>query len=377
MRSRSRLSLRKEGGLDGCAYVGRWASLADVAGEERVGGAAGEAVIAARFFDERGELVAVGGRSEGVRGEAGFVVGDEVGEVLADEAQEGRARALFEEEWLGGEEARAGSGGGGGHAIDGCNGVGDAGQEGRAENAGGKAGFAQAAHGGEAEVRAGRAGFEQSGEHGVGCGDGEVQDEGIGAGDLGEKVDVTLDEARFSDEADAQAGASGEDLEKRTGDPGGALNGLVGVGRGADGDLVGGVVLAKFLFQEPGRIFLEVDLALEGSSPGLHFIWAGGDGRGLQEFVSVAGVAVTAGELAAAVRIDRVGEGEPAAGGGAVEDSADVKGAEFDVVAVGDVSGFGGHAGEARWCGREDGEEGCGRVADVYHTSPFIRLSRT
>ena len=119
--------------------------------------------VAAGLLDERFEVVAVGLLGEIVRGEAGRVVGGEVGEVLLDEAQEGGAGAGFEEQWLGGEEAGASFGGAGGHFVQGFGGIGDAGEERRAKNPGGQAGFAQMADSLEAQVGAGVRGARADG----------------------------------------------------------------------------------------------------------------------------------------------------------------------------------------------------------------------
>jgi hypothetical protein len=83
-------------------------------------------------------------------------------------------------------------------------------------------------------------------------------------------------------------------------------------------------------------------------------------GSGGHELMRVAGVAVAAGELAAAVWIDAPGHPGHAFGVDAAEDGADVEGAELDEVAVVGVGGFEGHAGYASGSGRgliEDGEE--------------------
>ena len=67
----------------------------------------------------------------------------------------------------------------------------------------------------------------------------------------------------------------------------------------------------------------------------------------LHELVGVAGVAVAAAELAAAVGVDAVGEAQAAVRGGAIEDAADFERLELDEVAVVGVLGLGGHAGDA------------------------------
>lgn len=57
--------------------------------------------------------------------EAAVIVGDEMREVLPNEAQVGRTGARLEKERVGGEEAGVGLGGVTGHAVDGFFGVGD------------------------------------------------------------------------------------------------------------------------------------------------------------------------------------------------------------------------------------------------------------
>ena len=74
--------------------------------------------------------------------------------------------------------------------------------------------------------------------------------------------------------------------------------------------------------------------------------------------MGVAGVAVAAGELAATVGVDGVGEGELAAGDGLVEDAAGGEGVELDEVAVVGVGRLRGETGDAGEGGLEDGEEG-------------------
>jgi len=204
-----------------------------------------------------------------------------------------------------------------------------------------------------------------------------VEDEGIASCDPGEEIEVAFDEFGFGDDAEAQTGLAGEDFEERTGDFGSALDGLIGIGGGADGDRVGGVVGAEFLLEEPGSVFLEEDEAFEEG--GIFVVRTGrhyGCGRWGEEFVGVTGVAVAASKLASAVGIDGVGEPD-AAGGGLVEDGADFEGAEFDVVTVGDVGGFGGHAGEAGGGCLKDGEErfGLGLSAHMFaFYSPMSKL---
>jgi hypothetical protein len=340
-------------------------------------------VAEADLADEGGQVAAIGGIGELAGGKAAGVLGLEGGEVFANEVQVGGARARFQEEGLRGEEAGAGLGGEPGHAVERGFGVGDAGEQRRAEDAGGEAGLAEVADGGEAKVRAGCVGFKEPGERGVGRGDGEVQDEGVALGDALEEVDVAGDEAGFGDDAEAMAGAPGEDFEQAAGNAGAALDGLVGVGGGAEGDLLGGVDMPELLFEEPRGVLFEEDEAFEGfGGTEIDRLGRGerdaGGGWGVfggEELVSVAGVAVAAGELAAAIGVDGVGEPGQAAGDGLVENAADFEGAEFDEVAIVGVLGLGGEAGETGEARLQDGEEGCG-IGSFFSCSLNFRLSK-
>ena len=219
--------------------------------------------------DQGADATAVGVLGEVAGAEVIFVKREQGGEVLADEAQVGGARTGFEEERLGGEEAGVCGGGAGSHAVDGGGGVGDSGEQRRAEDSGGETSLAELADGIEAKIGAGRAGFEQAGELGVGRGDGEVQDEGVALGDPGEEIDVAQDEGGLGDDAEAVTGAAGEDFEQGAGDAGAAFDRLVGICGGAEGDLFDGIDLAELLFEQPGGVLLEVDGVFERGSPGL------------------------------------------------------------------------------------------------------------
>ena len=265
----------------------------------------------------------------------------------------------------------------------------DAGQQRRTEDARSEARGAEFADGGETQVGAGGAGFEQAGKRGVGGGDGDVENKGVAGGDLLEKIDVAGDEVGLGDEANAQALVSCEDLEQAAGDLDATFDGLVGVGCGADGDLVlifgeplGG--LAEFLLEKPGGVFFEIDFALEGEGPGLLGDVVGADGRGLdgggvEEFVGVAGVAVFAGKFAAAEGVDGPCEGELAFGDGFVEYGAGFEGAKLDEVPVVGVGGFGGEAGDPRKAGGagmgvENGEKGLAGLVLLRHFFASCRL---
>ena len=192
-----------------------------------------------------------------------------------------------------------------------------------------------------------------------------MENECVASGDLLEQVDVVGDEVGFGDEADAKALLFGEDFEDAVGDADAALDGLVGIGGGADGYFIGWIYVAELLFEEPCGVLFEVDFVLEGEGPELlgDVVGAGrwsGDGGGLEKLVGIAGVAVFAAELAAAEGVDGPGDGELSLGDGFVKDGAGGDGAEFDEVAVVGVGGIGGEAGEAGGARVEDGEEGGG-----------------
>jgi hypothetical protein len=90
--------------------------------------AAVEPVTFAGLGDEVAEVLSVRPGGEVGVVEAAVVVGDEVREVLPNEAQVGRTGARLEEEWVRGKEAGVGFCGASGHAIDGLFGIGDSGE---------------------------------------------------------------------------------------------------------------------------------------------------------------------------------------------------------------------------------------------------------
>ncbi len=197
----------------------------------------------------------------------------------------------------------------------------------------------------------GCAGLEQAGEFGVRRCDGDVKGERVVFGDLEEKVQVAGDQGRFGDDAEMMAAAAAKGFEQAAGDAGAAFDGLIGLGGGAEGDLVGGVHFAELLLEEPGGVLFEKDEALEGEGVAQ-----------LHELVGVAGVAVFAAELAAAVGVDAPSDPAHALGGGFVEDAADFERFKFDEVTVVGVLGVGSHAGDTRGLGKDGEERGCGRV---------------
>ena len=86
---------------------------------------------------------------------------------------------------------------------------------------------------------------------------------------------------------------------------------LIGIGCRADGDLFPALHLLQVAPQQPRGLLLDVDLALEVDAV-----------AHLHELVRVARIAVFAGELAAAIRIDRPGKRHAPIGDTAVQQPA-------------------------------------------------------
>lgn len=335
-----------------------------------------ETVALAGGDDDAAEVLGVGLRGEVGVVKAAVIVGDEVREVLPNEAQVGRTGARLEEERIGGKEAGVDAGRVAGHAVDGLFGVGDSGQERRAEDACGDAGLAKAADGVEAEVGAGGAWLEQPGEGCIGRGDGDVDGEVVAAVDLLEQVGVAEDEVGLGDDADFVAGVAGEDFQQAAGDAGTTFDGLPGVGGGTDGNLVGGMVAAQLLLKQPGGVLLEEDEALEGERVVEVGLTHGPrlPGCGSHELVGVTGVAVAAGELAATVGIDAPRHPVHAFGVKTIENTPDLESAELDKVTVVGVSGLEGHSGDADRGLIQDGEERFGGPGNFRHLFAFLKM---
>ena len=107
-------------------------------------------------------------------------------------------------------------------------------------------------------------------------------------GDLLQQVDVARDEVGLGDDAEAQAAVFGEDLQQAARNTDAALDGLIRIGGRTNDDLVLRIDLLQLLFEQPGSILLQVDLALKGQRPALlrNVMRAGrrrAYGRGLQE----------------------------------------------------------------------------------------------
>ena len=114
---------------------------------------------------------------------------------------------------------------------------------------------------------------------------------------------------------------AGEDLQQAASDLCPPLDRLIGIGRGSNRNLLAGAKIAQFLLQQPRGILLDEDLPLKVLRPAqLHI------------FMGIAGIAVAAGELAAAIRIDGLREGKPSPRDSAVEDRPDAQRAKLDLM---------------------------------------------
>src|SRR5207302_8878890 len=114
------------------------------------------------------------------------------------------------------------------------------------------------------------------------------------------------------------------------------LGGLVGIGRGTEGNAFSPLDAPQFAAQQVRGVLLDVDFLLE-----LYTV------AHLHELVGVAGVAVFARELAAAIGIDGPGERKTATAGAAVENRFRRECEVFNVVALAQGFTLRGEAGDA------------------------------
>ena len=108
-----------------------------------------------------------------------------------------------------------------------------------------------------------------------------------------QQVEVTEDQVRLGHQSQAEPFVAREFLEDAAGDAKLPFCRLIRIGGGPDRDLLARAYLLQLLAEEPGRVLLNIDLALEVHGlPQLH------------EFVRVSGITVFATKFAAAVGID-------------------------------------------------------------------------
>jgi hypothetical protein len=267
--------------------------------------------------------------------------------VLADKAEERGLGTRLQEQRSRGEELRSCFRRSFCNCTDRVSTVGNAGHKRRAEDARADAGLAQAGERANAQIRPWRARFEKAGEPSAHGSDGQMQGEFVALRNFLEQIDVARNQGGFGDDSKAESSLSREDLQQGARDALRSLQGLIGICSCAQCDLGAGFQLRKFLVEEPGRVFLEVDLVLE--LVGI---------PDLQELVGETGITITAGELTTAVGIDGMGEGQSAPGDGFAEDGAGGDGTILGEAAGGVQGREGGGLGEGREGRRaENGEE--------------------
>jgi len=208
--------------------------------------------------------------------------------------------------------------------------IGEAGDDGSDEDAGGNASLGESFDGGEARGRRGGARLHDFAEISVESSHGNEDGDGIDGRELGEHVDVAGDEMVFGDDGDGIA-EFGEDFEAAASEFEAAFDRLIAVGDAAEGDDFGLPFFGGKLFaQEFGSVFLDHDFGFEIEA-----------GRETEVFVERAGVAVDAAVLAAAIGIDAGFESDVGAvvvsddGAGAVFKELGARGRVFFGVPVG------------------------------------------
>ena len=175
----------------------------------------------------------------------------------------------------------------------------EAGDHGSGEHARGDAGFAQAGDGGKAALRRSGAGLHAAGEFVVERGDGQPDPDQAAFGHAGEELDVAEHARGLGHDAGGMA-VMVEDFQDGAGEAQGPLDGLVGVGVGAEGDRAGDVAgLGELALELFGDVGLEGEAGFE--------VEAGGQA---EPGVAGTGVAIDAAVLAAAIRVHRAVEAE-------------------------------------------------------------------
>jgi hypothetical protein len=153
-------------------------------------------------------------------------------------------------------------------------------------------------------------------------------------GDFEEEGSVAADEIALGGDDEGASAHLGEGFEEAAGAAEAAFGGLVGVGGGAEGD---GVVAGETADFGSGGFGGEV----LGEDAGFEVVGV----VELHEFVGIAGVAVAAGEFAAAVGVDGPIEGH-ALGGTAIEEVFGGEGAVFDAFFGGVEGALAGESGD-------------------------------
>src|SRR5690242_2848213 len=121
--------------------------------------------------------------------------------------------------------------------------VGNAWQNGSADDAGGHAALVELAHGLKAQVGAWGARLQNARQLGIQRGDGQVDEKLVVAGNFAENIEVTEHQVGFRDNSQFEPVVLGQFFQNGTGDAVAALARLVGVGGSTNGDFFAGLHL--------------------------------------------------------------------------------------------------------------------------------------
>src|SRR5262249_13175105 len=141
--------------------------------------------------------------------------------------------------------------------------IGDAREDRRTADSDRQSRLAKCAHRLDAKVRPRRARLKDACQSGVERGDGHADGELVVLGHGAEQSDISQNERRFGDDAEAEAAMARELLEDGAGGAYTAFDGLIRIGGSPDGDDLGAADAPKVATQEMPDVLLDVDLAFE------------------------------------------------------------------------------------------------------------------
>src|ERR1700694_974925 len=154
--------------------------------------------------------------------------------------------------------------------------------------------------------------------------------------DAPQNLDIARDQVRLGHNSNRKTGVPRQFLEDRARNLETPLRRLIRISRRANRDLLRTLDLFQLRPQEPRRLLLDENLSFEVHAvPQFH------------ELVGIPRVAVLAGKLAAAIRIDRPCEGKIASAYHPAEQRSSAEGKVFNVVPLAQRLGFGGDPRDA------------------------------
>ena len=217
----------------------------------------------------------------------------------------------------------------------------------------------QCADGVDAKIGPRRARLENSRQFDVERGDCDVHRQPVRLRHLRQHIEIANHQVRLGDDAQLKAAVARKFFKNGARDLVAAFGRLVGIGCSPQRDRFVPFHAPQVVAEQPGSMLLDVNLLLE-----LHAI------AHLHELVRVAGIAVAASELAAAIRIDRPGERHLAITDAPIQQRLGRKREVLDVVPFAQRFAFrrqSGNANQLRLIRKR--EQGLGSHID----SPFVR----